>query len=339
MSQRAARGCQSLQSLLDGLVVPVIAAPMLRVSGIELVSAACRAGIIGSFPTPNARTPEELESWLVRLDREEDEARGQGKPFGAYCPNLIMRRDPAHLMDAVSRFVAHGTRMVITSVGSPVPVLPALREGGVNVFADVASLRHAEKAVEAGVDGLVLLTAGSGGNTGWLNPFAFVRAVRAFWSGPLVLAGGLSDGAGLLAARVLGCTLGYMGTRFIATQESMATRRYKDMVVNSTLDDVQLTRAFTGMPSNILRPSIVEAGLDASALREVTTPVEAAETFGYKEAAARAGPVRWVDILSAGHSVSGVGDSPSVQAVVDRLARQYREACALAPAIAKSSSP
>ena len=307
---------------------------MLRVSGIELVSAACRAGIIGSFPTPNARTPDELESWLVRLDREEAEARDCGSSFGAYCPNLIMRRDPIHLMDAVRRFVAHRTKMVITSLGSPAPVLPALRDGGVKVFADVASLRHAQKAIEAGIDGLVLLSAGSGGNTGWLNPFAFVRAVRDVWDGPIVLAGGLSDGSGLLAARMLGCTLGYMGTRFIATQESMATMRYKNMVVASTLDDVQLTRAFTGMPSSILRPSITEAGLDAAALGETTTPEEAAETFGYREAAARPGPVRWTDILSAGHSVSGVKDVPTVQAVVDRLARQYAHACARAGDIA-----
>ena len=150
----------------------------------------------------------------------------------------------------------------IASVGSPEPIIGPLHDNGCLVYADIATLRHAEKAIAAGVDGLVLLTAGAGGQTGWINPLAFVRAVRAMWDGPIVLAVGISDGAALLAAQAMGADLAYMGTKFIATQESMAKATYKDMLVASRIDDVKLTKAFTGLESNMLRPSIVAAGLD-----------------------------------------------------------------------------
>jgi nitronate monooxygenase len=293
---------------LDRLALPLIAAPMLRVSGIDLVSAACRAGVVGAFPTPNARTTEELESWLQRLDREAAEARDAGRSVAPYCPNLIMRRDPAALREAIARLA----------------VMPPLRDGGIRVLADVASLRHAEKAVEAGVDGLVLLSAGAGGKTGWANPFAFVRAVRAFYDGPLVLAGGLGDGVALHAAVALGCTLGYMGTRFIATAESLAPPAYKRMLVGSSMDDVVLTRAFTGLPASWLRGSIEAAGYDPAALPEQVDADEATRRHGADAASGR--PARWADIWSAGHSVSSVRDVPTVAEVVARLRQEYRQA-------------
>lgn len=309
---------------LADLRLPLIAAPMLRISGIELVSAACRAGIVGAFPTPNARTLDELEQWLQRLDREREEARDAGRLFGPYCPNLIMRRDPAQLRGAIERFAAHGTQIVITSVGSPAAVMPQLRDAGIRVLADVASVRHAEKALQAGVDGLVLLTAGAGGKTGWANPFAFVRAVRAFYGGPIVLAGGLSDGASLWAARTLGCTLGYMGTRFIATQESLAAPAYRQMVVDARLDDIVLTRALTGIPASWLRASLQHAGLDTDQLPEHLSPEQARERFGADASGPQ--PVRWADIWSAGHSCSGVADVPSVADLVTRLHIEYDQA-------------
>lgn len=313
---------------LADMRLPLIAAPMLRISGIELVSAACRAGIVGAFPTPNARTLEELESWLQRLDRERDEAQATGRPFGPYCPNLIMRRDPAQLRGAIERFAAHRTQVVITSVGSPEAWMPQLRDAGIRVLADVASLRHAEKALQAGVDGLVLLTAGAGGKTGWANPFAFVRAVRAFYDGPIVLAGGLSDGASLWAARALGCTLGYMGTRFIATQESLAAAPYRQMVVDSSMDDIVLTRALTGLPASWLRGSLEAAGLDLKALPEHLSPEQARERFGADANGPQ--PARWADIWSAGHSCHGVHDVPSVADLVTRLCNEYEQARARA---------
>ncbi|XVV38310.1 NAD(P)H-dependent flavin oxidoreductase [Streptomyces sp. CA-100214] len=167
------------------LRLPVIAAPMLRISGPDLVAAACRAGAIGSFPVRNARGADNLAKWLVEIDQKLADLDGAAAPV---CPNLIMRSE--NLQDEVDALVRHGVEMVITSVGSPKPVLGKLHDAGVLVLADVATIAHARKAVEAGVDGLILLVAGAGGQTGWMNPFAFVRGVREFFDGPLVMAGG-----------------------------------------------------------------------------------------------------------------------------------------------------
>ena len=215
----------------------------------------------------------------------------------------------------------HKPEITITSVGSPAPVLDALHGCGALVFADVASIRHAERAVAAGADGLVLLTAGAGGQTGWLNPFAFVRAVRGFFAGPLVLAGGISDGHALRAAQVLGCDFAYMGTRFIATHESMADIRYKDMLVRSNADDVLLTRAFTGLQTNMLRPSIVAAGLDPDDLPE-RGDIDIAKDIDVGAREER--PERWRDIWSAGHSVSAVSKVLSAGELIEQTLTEYR---------------
>jgi nitronate monooxygenase len=253
----------SLARFRHRLSLPLIAAPMFLVSGVELVVAACRNGVIGSFPTVNCRSPEQLEQWLTEIDtRLKAHADAGGQSSAPVCANLIVHRSNARLEQDLQVLLRHQPEMVITSVGSPAPVIGPLHEAGALVFADVASIRHAERAVAAGADGLVLLTAGAGGQTGWLNPFVFVRAVRAFFEGPIVLAGGIADGHALRAAQALGCDLAYMGTRFIATRESMADARYKDMLVASTADDILLTRAFTGLQTNMLRPSIEAAGLD-----------------------------------------------------------------------------
>src|SRR5580693_10206201 len=242
-------------SIAARLRVPLLVAPMFRVSGPDLVVAACRAGAIGAFPAVNARTPDGLESWLDQISRA---TRSVGA--APYCVNIVMSRP--EWRDHVACVANHGVEIVVTSVGSPAPAIPRLHRVGCLVFSDVATLGHARKAVAAGADGLVLLTAGSGGQTGWLNPFAFVRAVRAFYHGPVLLAGGVSDGQALRAAEVLGCDLAYMGTKFIATRESMADARYKAMLVESSADDILLTTAFTGLKTNMLKPSIVAAGLD-----------------------------------------------------------------------------
>jgi nitronate monooxygenase len=202
-------------------------------------------------------------------------------------------------------------------------VLAPLHDVGAVVFADVASVRHAERAVAAGADGLVLLTAGAGGQTGWLNPFAFVRAVRAFFAGPLVLAGGISDGHALRAAEALGCALAYMGTKFIATDESMADARYKAMLVNSTADDILLTRAFTGLQTNMLRASIEAAGLDPDALPE-RGGIDIAKDIDV--AARESNPKRWRDIWSAGHSASGVTQVLPAAELIRRTDAEYRAA-------------
>jgi len=298
------------------LRLPLIAAPMLRVSGVDLVTAACRAGVIGAFPTANARSVEELDARLGQIERN---AAALDRPPAPHCPNLIVRQP--RFKDDLACLVNHKVEMVITSVGSPAAAVGPLHDVGCLVFADIASLRHAEKAIEAGADGLILLAAGAGGQTGWANPFAFTRAVRAMFDGPIVLAGGVMDGTSLAAARVLGCDLAYMGTRFIATRESMASDAYRQMLVDSTLDDVMLTKAFTGLDASMLRPSIVAAGLDPSNLDESVSEARAREKFGQKTASE--GPRRWTEVRSAGHSVSGVLAVTGAAELIEEVAGQY----------------
>jgi nitronate monooxygenase len=311
-----------LARLRDRLALPLIAAPMFLVSGVELVVAACRFGVIGAFPTVNCRSSEELDVWLGDIEtRLRQHADAQGRLPAPVCPNLIVHRSNARLDADLKVLLRHDCEIVITSVGSPAPVITPLHDAGALVLADVASLRHAERALEAGADGLVLLSAGAGGQTGWLNPFAFVRAVRAFFKGPIVLAGGIADGHALRAARMLGCDLAYMGTKFIATRESLADPRYKAMLVRSSADDILLTTAFTGLQTNMLRPSIVAAGLDPDEL-----PARGAIEIGndIDIGAREARPKRWRDIWSAGHSTSGVTDVPSVEELIARTIAEYR---------------
>jgi nitronate monooxygenase len=309
-------------ALRSRLSLPLIAAPMFLVSGPALVRAACRAGVIGSFPTANCRTVEELDRWLADMGEDLKRASDEsGRPPAPLCPNLIVHRSNTRVPDDLAAVLRHKVEMVITSVGSPEPVLKPLKDSGCLVLADVASVRHAEKAVAAGVDGLVLLTAGAGGQTGWVNPFAFVRAVRKFWDGIVVMAGGMADGQAIAAAETLGCDLAYMGTKFIATRESLAKDAYKEMLVKSRLDDVLLTKAFTGLETNMLRPSIAAAGLDPDNL-----PVRGAIDISKDiNAAEREKPdaKRWKDIWSAGHSVSGVADVPSVAELIERTKAEY----------------
>ena len=312
-------------SLKARLRLPLIAAPMFLVSGPALVKAACRAGVIGAFPTANCRTVEELDGWLSGMADDAKRAADEtGRAPAPFCPNLIVHRSNPRVADDLAAVLRHRAEVVITSVGSPEPVLKPLKDAGCLVLADVASVRHAEKAVAAGVDGLVLLTAGAGGQTGWANPFAFVRAVRAFWPGLVVMAGGMADGHAIAAAETLGCDLAYMGTKFIATRESLAKDGYKDMLVRSRLDDVLLTRAFTGLETNMLRPSIVAAGLDPDDL-PVRGAIDIAKDINAAERD-RPDAKRWKDIWSAGHAVSGVADVPSVADLLARTEAEYRTA-------------
>jgi nitronate monooxygenase len=318
------RSSEQLAPFQDRLSLALIAAPMFLVSGIELVVAACRNGVIGAFPTVNCRSPEELDQWLTTMSERLRGHEGEtGKRCAPICPNLIVHRSNTRLQQDLQVLLKHRPEVVITSVGSPAPVLRALHDVGALVLADVGSIRHAERAVAAGADGLVLLTAGAGGQTGWLNPFAFVRAVRAFFDGLVVLAGGVSDGVALHAAEVLGCDLAYMGTKFIATRESMADERHKQMLVNTSADDVLLTTAFTGLQTNMLRPSIVAAGLDPDNL----PPRGAIEIGKDIDISARESrPKLWRDIWSGGHSTSGVTGILSVDDLVAQTAAEYRGA-------------
>lgn len=332
---------------LAGLRLPLIAAPMLRVSDLALTSAAVSSGIVGAFHTLNARSSAGLRDWLTELDavqaaerregQRSDGRQGEGRQStgpqgpgqGLFCPNLVMA--DAHVQEHAALVAESSARLVITSVGSPAPVTGLFAEAGIAVLADVATVAHARKAVAAGASGLVLLTAGAGGQTGWLNPFAFITAVRAFFDGPVVLAGGMTGGRSLAAARVAGYDLAYAGTPFIATEESPAGPAHTAEITGASPDDILLTSAFTGLPTNMLLPSIRAAGLDPARLDEEVRPEAASELFGNR--ARGVGPRRWADIRSAGHSVAGVDAVVSVAALVDRFASEYAEALAdiLAP--------
>jgi nitronate monooxygenase len=316
------------EKIAKRLRLPLIAAPMLSVSGPDLAIAACKAGVIGSFPLANARSIEGVDAWLKQIETALGEAAEKTPEHfpdlapAPFCPNLIIKR--AEMRAELDALVRHRVEMVITSVGSPAEALGPLHDVGTIVFADVATIHHAEKAIASGVDGLILLTAGAGGQTGWLNPLAFVRATRAIFDGPIVLAGGISDGAALWAAETLGCDLAYMGTKFIATNESMAAPAYKQMLVRSGMDDVMLTQAFTGLDTNMLTPSMIAAGLDPRTLPPRVSMEEAAKNFGGMSE--RGGPRRYKDIWSAGHSVSGVERIQSAAELVERTLAEYLEA-------------
>ena len=310
-------------SLAARLRVPLLVAPMLRISGPDLVAAACTACAIGAFPAVNARTTDVLDSWLDRIARAVS-----GTDAAPHCVNIVMRRPDWR--DHVACLANNGVEIAVTSVGGPGPAVSPLHRAGCLVFADVATLGHARKAVAVGADGLVLLTAGAGGQTGWLNPFAFVRAVRDFYDGPVLLSGGIADGVALRAAVTLGADLGYMGTRFIAAAESMASDAYRAMLIDSDIDDVLLTRAFTGLPANFLRPAIAAAGLDPDNLDEEVTPEIADAVYGGGGPAP--GPKRWSQVFSAGHTVSAVAAVQSTADIVADVAREFHAVRRTAPA-------
>jgi nitronate monooxygenase len=232
---------------VGALTIPAIAAPMTAISTPELVIAACNAGIVGTFPTSNCASVAELDEWLTHIG----EARVDGA--GRVGVNLILHRTNERLDDDLACVVGHRVPLVITSVGDPLPVIGPLHDAGIEAYVDVASMKHAHRAAAAGADGLVLLSAGAGGHTGWANPFAFARAVRAFWDGPLVLAGGVSDGTALWAAITLGYDLGYLGTKLIATHESGAGEGWTNAVIHGTLDDIALSTAPNGVTASVLR--------------------------------------------------------------------------------------
>jgi nitronate monooxygenase len=290
------------------LTLPLIAAPMTGVSGPDLMVASCRNGVIGSFPTHNAGSVDELDAWLGRIGSALAEV-DPGTPVAPIAPNLVVHPSNARLDADVDRLIAHHVELVITSVGSPAPVAGRLHAAGCQIFADVATLRQAEKAIAAGVDGLVLLSAGAGGQTGQANPFAFVRAVRSIFAGTIVLAGGIADGVALYAAQVLGADLAYMGTPFIATRESLASADYRNALVDATMDDVRLSTEVGGLPASLLADWL-----------ETHNATKGPVVDGdFQQDRLVADPSVW----SAGHGVTLVRDVPTVDVLIARVREQY----------------
>lgn len=281
-----------IRDLKKDLVLPLIVAPMTGISGPDLVIASCLAGVVGAFPTGNCRTTEELDAWLTQIQAARAESKAKGGHAGGLAVNLIIRNNQRLVEDAKT-LAKHNVDFVITAVGSPTGVLPVLHDSGVAAIAAVASMRHAELALHAQADGLVLLSAGAGGHTGWANGFAFVRAVREMYQGPLVQSGGIIDGTALWASGVLGYDYAYMGTKMIATPESMATDEYRQKLLEISMDDIDV-----GIAPNGVKASMIRGGGG-----------------------------------SAGHSVMGVKRVMPVREVVAQTVREYEDAKAATRAL------
>ncbi len=312
-----------IPSVMQGrLSLPVIGAPLFIVSGPELVIAQCKAGVVGSFPALNARPKELLEEWIIRIKTElaAFERANPGKPVAPFAVNQIAHASNDRLAHDVEICVKHRVPIMITSLRPPAEVVQAAHSYGGIVLHDVISLRHAEKAAEQGVDGLILVCAGAGGHAGSLSPFALVPEVRRIFKGTIVLSGALSTGRSVLAAQAVGADLAYIGTRFIATREANAPESYKKMIVEAKASDIVYTPLFTGVHGNYLKPSVAAAGLDPDNLPSADKSKMNFGSGGNMKTKA------WRDIWSAGQGVGSVDDAPTVAELVARLEEEYEAA-------------
>ena len=309
------------EKLRSEMSLPIIAAPLFIVSNPDLVIAQCTSGIIGSFPALNARPAEMLDEWIDRIEVSLGTYRKEhpDEKVAPFAVNQIIHQSNDRLDHDLDACVRHQVPMIITSLRAPHDVVKKVHEYGGVVFHDVISIRHAQKALEAGVDGLILVCAGAGGHAGLLSPFALVREVRRFFHGPIALSGAITDGAGVLAAEAIGADFAYIGTRFIATQEANAADAYKAMIVESRADDIVYTPYFSGVNGNYLKPSVRAAGMDPENLPGSD---KTKMNFGSE----REKPKAWKQIWSAGQGVGNIDDAPSTRAMVQRLAREYEDA-------------
>jgi len=310
----------ALPPVLQDLSLPVIASPMFIASGPALVAAQCKAGIVGSFPALNARPAELLDTWLTDLQRElaDYQEAHPGRKVGPIAVNQIVHQSNDRLEHDVAVCVKHQVPIIISSLRAPPPeMLDAVHAYGGIVLHDVISIRHAEKALEAGVDGLILVAAGAGGHAGALSPFALVGEVRKFFDGPIALSGSIATGDAILAAQAMGADFAYIGSRFLATRESNVTDAYRSAIVESSAADVVYTNLFTGVHGNYLKKSIVAAGLDPDNL-----PVSDKSKMSFGSGSAKA----WRDIWGAGQGVGLMDDVPTVAEMVERLQQQYQAA-------------
>jgi nitronate monooxygenase len=309
----------SLPENLKNLRLPVVAAPMFLVSGDKLVIESCKSGIVGTFPALNQRTTDGFRDWVKEIKSElaqfEKDTGKKAPPFGV---NLIVHKSNPRLEADLKVCIEEKVPLIITSLGAVSAVVDQIHSYGGVVFHDVTNLKHAQKAAEAGVDGLIAVSGGAGGHAGRINPFALVGQIRKFFSKTILLAGSIGRGDDVLAAQALGADLAYLGTRFIATQESNAQPEYKQMILDAGPEDIIYTPAVSGIPASFMRQSLEKAGIkDFSGHGEVN--------FGEKltlgdEAKA------WKNIWSAGHGVANITDVPKVSELVDRLEKEYKEA-------------
>ena len=308
--------------LQNNLRVPVVGSPLFLVSGPELVIAQCKAGIIGSFPALNARPAEVLDEWLTRINTELEEYKAANPDaiVAPYAVNQICHASNDRLMVDMETCVKHKVPIIITSLRPPAAIVEAAHSYGGVVYHDVINVKHARKAVEEGVDGLILVCAGAGGHAGALSPFALLREVKEWFDGTILLSGAIGDGFCIASALAMGADLAYMGTRFIATEEANADQGYKDMLIQSAADDIVYSSLFTGVMGNYLKPSIAAAGLDPNNLPEADKSKMNFGSGGNMKSKA------WKDIWGSGQGIGGIQDVEPVEAVVSRLETEYRAA-------------
>jgi len=299
-----------METLQAGLRLPVIIAPMFLISGPELVIAAAKAGVIGAFPAPNARTIDELETWLVRVS---EELGAIGRP-DHWAINMIVHASYGRYEAELDLICQYRPRIVITALGSPRRPLARVHKYGGWVFSDVVSVEQAKKAADAGADGLILVATGAGGHTGKYSPFGFVEDVRRFWDGPLVLSGAIGSARGIRAARMLGADLAYMGTRFISCPESLVSDENRHMLVRAQMSDIVTTAAVSGVPANWIAESLQRQGFTADML-EAKAKVDFSNLHGDAKA--------WKSIWGAGHGVGFTRSIQTVAEIIDELAIAY----------------
>ena len=313
----------SLPPALRGkLRLPVIAAPMFLVSGADLAIAQCKAGIVGSFPSLNARPEQELPVWLDRIRAElaDHDAAHPDRPAAPFAVNLVANKTNTRFDHDARCCVDAQVPLILTSLNPPGDLVSAVHGYGGMVFHDVTTVRHAEKALEQGVDGLILVAAGAGGHAGAASPFALLAEVRAFHTGPLVLAGAIASGASLHGALAMGADMVYMGSRFIAARESNAPDDYKQMVLDARLKDIVYTPYFSGLPANYLAPSIERAGIPLDEVRQAgADPSKYRSRVGEK-------PKAWRDVRGCGQGIGLIDRVQSVAEIVDDLDQGWRRA-------------
>ncbi|MFF5996140.1 nitronate monooxygenase [Lysinibacillus sp. KU-BSD001] len=288
--------------------LPVIVAPMFLISNPKMVIESARAGIIGTFPLLNARPISVCEEWLTEIK--------EALPTEKWGVNIICHKgeNPRYDED-VELIKKYQPPLVITSLGNPTPIVEIVHSYGGKVYSDVVIEKHAKKAAMAGVDGLILVCAGAGGHGGQLNPFAFVAAVKSFFKGDIILAGAISTGADIAAARAIGADYAYMGTRFIVAEEGNAPDTYKEMIINSSSEDIVYTDAISGVNANFLIPSLTASGINVS---ELTSGKGKMDFDDHKA---------WRDIFSAGQGVAAISECQSIAQIVSQLKAEYEEAC------------
>ena len=304
------------------LRVPVFAAPMFLISGPDLVLAACKAGIIGAFPTPNARPIAMLDTWMHQITEGLARARDEqpAATIGPWCANLVTHSSNTRLAEDLELVARYKPPVVVTALGSPKPAIEVVHAYGGLVFADVISLGLARKAVAAGADGLACVCAGAGGHTGFLSPFAFISAVREFFDGYVIAGGGISDGWGVAGAIASGADFVYMGTRFIPAAESMAPPAYKQMVVESGIDDLVVSAGVSGTAASWLKPSLRANGLDPDNMPDAPgRQYDSNQSFAGK---------KWTDVWAAGQGLGTIRGIEPTAVIVDQLSRDYQQAIA-----------